>query len=151
MEPAYVSAFAALAGSVLGGLTSLTASWLTQRVQANTQQRAHDIGVREDLYREFIDEASKSYASALGSTEVDAANVVRLYALVSRMRVLSSHRVVEEANSVMQLIMDTYHAPNRTLREEAERMRTGGLDPLLGFSMACRDELGTFGRRWQRT
>ena len=68
MEPAYLSAFAALAGSVIGGLTSLTASWVTQRVQANAQQRAHDVGVREDLYRVFIDEASKSYADALERT-----------------------------------------------------------------------------------
>jgi hypothetical protein len=103
------------------------------------------------LYREFIDEASKSYADALERTEVDAANVVRLYALVSRMRVLSSQRIVEQANSVMQLIMDTYRAPTRTLREEAERMKTGGLDPLLGFSAACRDELRTHDHRWSRT
>jgi hypothetical protein len=151
MEPAYLSAFSALAGSVIGGLTSLTASWLTQRVQASAQQRAHDMGVREDLYREFIDEASKSYADALERTEVDAANVVRLYALVSRMRVLSSQRVVDQANNVMQLIMETYRGPVRTLREEAERMKTGGLDPLLGFSAACREELLPHDRRRWRT
>jgi hypothetical protein len=141
MEPAYLTAFAALAGSVIGGLTSLAASWVAQRVHANAQQRAHDVGVREDLYKAFIDEASKSYADALERTEVDPANIVRLYALVSRMRVLSSQRIVEQANGVVRLIMDTYGAPNRTLREEAERMKTGGLDPLLGFSEACRDEL----------
>jgi hypothetical protein len=33
MDPAYLSALAALAGSTIGGLTSLTASWLTQHVQ----------------------------------------------------------------------------------------------------------------------
>src|SRR5262245_43058748 len=36
MEPAYLSA---LAGSTIGGLTSLTASWLTQHVQFRTQLR----------------------------------------------------------------------------------------------------------------
>ena len=141
MDPGYLTAVAALAGSTIGGLTSLAASWVAQRVQANAQQRAHDVSIREDLYKAFIDEASKSYADAIERTEVDAASIVRLYALVSRMRVLSSERVVEQANSVMRLVMGTYRAPNRTLRDEAERMETGGLDPLLGFSEACREEL----------
>lgn len=58
MNVAYVSAFAALVGSAIGGFTSLAASWMTQRVQFRAQQLAHDIGRREELYRDFIDEAS---------------------------------------------------------------------------------------------
>ena len=42
METAYVTAFAALAGSVIGGLTSLAASWLSQHVQVRAQQLAQD-------------------------------------------------------------------------------------------------------------
>jgi hypothetical protein len=38
MDPAYISAFTALAGSVVGGLTSLGASWLTQRKQVMAQR-----------------------------------------------------------------------------------------------------------------
>src|SRR5262245_49310457 len=53
MEPAYFSAFAALAGSMVGGLTSLTASWLTQHVQFRAQQRALDLSRREQLYEHF--------------------------------------------------------------------------------------------------
>ena len=140
MDPAYLSALAALTGSVIGGLTSLTASWLTQRVQVGAQQLAHDVSRREDLYKDFIEEASKAYADALAHTEVDVAKVVRLYALVSRMRMLSSQTVVEQANQVMQMIMETYHAPNRTIDEEADVIKTGGLDPLLGFGEACRAE-----------
>jgi len=145
MDSAYLTACAALAGSTIGGLTTLAASWVAQRVQANAQQRAHDVSVREDLYKAFIDDASRAYVDAIQRTEIDDANIVRLYALVSRMRVLSSQRVVEQANTVMRLIMDTYRAPNRTLREEAERIDTYGLDPLLGFSEACRDELRMHG------
>ena len=43
MDPAYFSAFAALAGSTIGGLTSLATSWLTQHVQFRSQQLAHDV------------------------------------------------------------------------------------------------------------
>ena len=54
MDPAYLSAFAALAGSTIGGLTSLTASWLTHYVQFRAQQRAHEVSRREQLYATFI-------------------------------------------------------------------------------------------------
>jgi hypothetical protein len=142
MDPAYLPAFAALAGSAIGGLTSLAASWLTQRLQVDAQQMAHTVSTREELYKDFIEEASQSYAFALEHTEVDVAKIVRLYALVSRMRVLSSQRIVEQADFVMQRIMETYRAPNRTIREEAELIKSGGLDPLLAFSEACREEFG---------
>lgn len=142
MDSAYVTAFALLAGSAIGGATSLAASWVAQHVQANAQRRAHEVSVREDLYRDFIHEASTAYADAIERTEIDAAKIIRLYALVTRMRVLSSQTVIDEANAVMRLIMDTYRGPNRTLRDEAERMETGGLDPLLAFGEACRHELG---------
>src|SRR5262245_33047275 len=33
LNPAYISALAALAGAIIGGLTSFTTSWLTQRTQ----------------------------------------------------------------------------------------------------------------------
>ena len=143
MDPAYLPAVAALAGSAIGGLTSLAASWVTQRVQVSAQQLAHHVSRREDLYNDFIDEASNSYADALQHTEVDVTKTVRLYALVSRMRMLSSRGVIERADVVMGMIMDTYRAPNRTIYDEADSIRSGRLDPLLSFSQACREEFRT--------
>jgi hypothetical protein len=143
MNPAYVTAIAALAGSAVGGLTSLAASWLTQRAQARAQQLAHDVGRREVLYKNFIEEASKSYADAIQRNEIDGAKLVRLYALVSRMRVLSSQQVVEQADTVMRMIMETYAAPNKTIRDVADTVNRGGLDPLRDFSTACREEFRT--------
>jgi hypothetical protein len=64
MDTAYVSAFAALAGSAIGGLTSLAASWLTQQVQFSAQERAGNRNRREDLYKNFIEKASRWYADA---------------------------------------------------------------------------------------
>jgi hypothetical protein len=146
MDAAYLSAFSALAGSAIGGCTSLVASLLTQRLQVGAQQAEHELTRREDLYKEFIDEASKSYADAIQHTEIDVAKVVHLYALVSRMRTRSSQQVVEEANLVAQLVVETYRGPNRTIQEEAEHMRSGGLDPLLAFSETCREELRSVSR-----
>jgi len=140
MEPAYVSAVAALAGSAIGGLTSLAASWITQRVQVGAQQLAHVLRTRDDLYKDFIEQASQSFVDAVEHSEIDEGKMVRLYALVSRMRVSSSQAVVAQADKVMRLLIETYRAPNRTLGEAADSVRAGELDPLLAFSEACRDE-----------
>ena len=146
MDPVYFSAFAALAGSAIGGLTSLAASWLAQRVQFRAQRLAHDIERREDLYKDFIEEASKSYTDASEHDLTDVSKLVRLYALVARMRVLSSREVIEQADKVMRGIVETYLAPNKTIRDvvadglKDNRGLDEELDPLRDFSNACRDE-----------
>ena len=122
MDPAYFSAFAALAGSTIGGLTSLTASWLTQHVQFRAQQRASDLSRREELYKDFIEEASRLYADAFAHDQAEVVNLVNLYALVSRMRVRSSPRIVETADRVVRVIIETYLAPNKYLNKRASIM-----------------------------
>jgi hypothetical protein len=72
MDAAYVSAFAALAGSAIGVLTSLAASWLTQHVQFSAQERAGNRSRREDLYKSFIEEASRWYADAFAHDKAEA-------------------------------------------------------------------------------
>jgi hypothetical protein len=141
MDPAYFSAFAALAGSTIGGLTSLTASWLTQHVQFRAQQRASDLSRRQEFYKNFIDEASRWYADALTHETADVANLVNLYALVSRMRILSSPRIVENADRVVRMIIETYLAPNKTLRDLKDIWDNDAMDLLREFSIACREEL----------
>ena len=141
MDPAYFSAFAALAGSTIGGLTSLAASWQTQRAQFRAQQLGHDLSRREDLYRSFIEEASKLYADAYEHDKADTSKLVNLYALVSRMRVLSSPRIVENADRVVRVIVETYLGPNKTFRDLPEILDNDAMDPLREFSNACREEL----------
>ena len=141
MDSAYFSTFAALAGSAIGGLTSIATSWLTQRVQFSAQQRSHDLSARQDLYRDFIDEASKWYADAYEHDEAKVSNLVDLYALVSRMRIVSSPKIVEAADRVVRVIIETYRAPNKTIREVEELLDNQALNPLFDFSHACREEL----------
>jgi hypothetical protein len=54
MDIAYLSTLSALAGSVVGGLTSGVATWLSQRAQARESQLAREMARRDDLYKEFI-------------------------------------------------------------------------------------------------
>ena len=55
MNAAYVSAFAALAGSLIGGLTTFAAAWVTQRQQANVQWLLQEKTRRQELYQQFIE------------------------------------------------------------------------------------------------
>ena len=141
MEPAYFSAFAALAGSLIGGLTSLTASWLTQHVQFRAQQRASDLSRRQEIYKAFIEEASRWYADAFAHDTADVANLVNLYALASQMRVLSSPRIIESADHVIRVIIETYLAPNKTFHDVRDILDNEAMNPLREFSNACREEL----------
>ena len=78
----------------------MTASWLTQHVQFRAQQRASDLNRRGQLYENFIEETSRLYTDAYEHSEADTSKLVNLYALVSKMRVLSSPRIVENADRV---------------------------------------------------
>jgi hypothetical protein len=141
VDTAYISVVAALAGSTIGGLTSLMASWVTQHVQFNAQVRASQMSRREELYKNFIEEASRWYADAYEHDAPKVSNLVGLYAMVSRMRILSTPKVIENANKVVHVIVETYHAPNKTFNDVTELRDDKVIDPLKSFSIACREEL----------
>ena len=61
--------------------------------------------------------------------------------MVSRMRVLSSPEVVENADMVVRIIIETYLAPNKTFNDVTEILDDKAINPLRTFSMACREEL----------
>jgi hypothetical protein len=95
------------------------------------------------LYKDFIEQASESYTDAIEHDlrEADVPKLVRLYVLVSRMRVLSSQGVIQQADRVMRDIIEKYLGPNKTIREVvADSLKNDRLEPLRDFSNACRDE-----------
>ena len=141
MDPAYMSALAALAGSTIGGMTSLATSWLTQHAQFRAQQLGHDLERREILYRDFIEEASRLYTDAWENDKADTSRLVKLYSLVSKMRVMSSAEIVESADKVCRVIIETYLAPNKTFGDLPAFFADSAMDPLRDFSSACRNEL----------
>ena len=145
MDTAYVSAISALAGSVIGGLTSGFTTWLSQRSQARAGMVAHDLARREDLIRDFIVAASKAYGDAIINSEPKMPELVDLYAMVSRMRALGMSKTTACADIVMRSIVETYSTPNRTVADLRELTRSGqGFDPLKDFSEAARQELHSF-------
>jgi hypothetical protein len=142
MDVAYVSAMAALVGSVVGGLTAGGTTWLSQRAHARAGQMAHEAGLREDPYREFIIVAPTAYSDALLNSEPQIPKLVSLYAMISRTRIVSSPRI-ECADKIMLTIVDTYFSANRSVRELRDLVRVGsGIDPLRDFS--AREEMRLF-------
>jgi hypothetical protein len=143
MDTAYISAISALAGSVIGGLTTALTTWLSQRSQARAGQIAHDLARREDLIRDFILAASKTYGDAIVNSEPKMPELIDLYAMVNRMRVLAMQRSVDCADVVMASILETYSAPNRTVADLRTLVKDG-IDPLRDFAEAAREELRPF-------
>ena len=106
---------------------------------------AHDLARREDLIRDFIVAASKTYGDAIANNEPKMPELIDLYAMVSRMRVNAMPRSVVCADKVMDSIIETYFAPNRTVADLRQIVKSGGgVDPLKDFSEAAREELRAF-------
>src|SRR6516225_7817305 len=100
MDASVISALAAITGTAVGGLTSVIANWLNHRLQTRAQWLSHEKNRRQNLYREFIEQASTCYIDALQHDKADVPNLVGLYAKIGRMRVLSSNSVIDSADSV---------------------------------------------------
>jgi hypothetical protein len=147
MDASAISALAALGGAVIGGLTSLLTSWLTTRTQARAQWLGQDILRRQDVYKEFIEEASQCHVHALQHDKPDITTLVRLYALIARMRVLSSPKVIASAERIARTIIDTYLQPDKTFLELRDMAHSGSIDLLRDFSELCRAELDSLRAR----
>ena len=97
--------------------------------------------MRQKIYKQFIEEASKLYGDALVNSKVEVPTLVGAYALISRMRVVSSSEIVERADAALRTIVDIYFSPNKTMAELRAEINGGKLDLLREFSSAARDEL----------
>ena len=119
--------------------------WVTQRRKDRVRHTLRATSQREELYRSFIEEASRLYADALVNDKSEVSKLVDLYALIARMKILSSDAVIEAAEKAGRLILETYLSPNRTFVDLPELINE--MDPLRDFSEACRRELQVISSR----
>ena len=140
IDSGYITAFAALGGAALGGLTSFATSWTTLRIQMKSQRSASSKSKRQKLYKAFIDGAARIYGDALLHDKLETTGLIDLHALVSRMRIVSSRPVIETAVNVVKVITETYSQPNKSPEEIEAMISNGSVDILRSFSEACRDE-----------
>jgi hypothetical protein len=86
--------------------------------------------------------ASEAYGSAVVNTEPKLSDIVVLYSMISRMRIVSDPSVVACAERTVDLIMDAYFMPKKTFSEVRDMIRSGeNIDPLKEFSQTAREEL----------
>ena len=109
---------------------------------------------REDVYKEFIEQASKCYVDALQHDEADAdiPGLVTLSALIGRMRIMSTPKVVGIADQIGRKILDSYLVPDKTFHELREMVKSDSIDIIREFSEACREEFESLRARqfWAR-
>jgi hypothetical protein len=140
MNAAYISALAALCGSVIGALASFATTWLTQHHQDERRRRSQEIARRERIFVEFIDLSSKSFVDALLQTTIeDPAKLVPLYAAVGKLRLFASERTVKAADEVVGRVIETHYQPKVDL--QAKPKFDQSFDILREFTERCREEL----------
>jgi hypothetical protein len=118
---------------------------VTQRRKDRFRHSLRATSQREELYKNFIEEASRLYADALVNDKSEVSKLVDLYALIARMKILSGDAVIEAAEKAGRLILNTYLSPNRTFVDLPDLINE--MDPLRDFSEACRCELHSADRR----
>ncbi len=140
MNSGMITALAAIAGSMVGALGSAVGTWITQRHQDRRDLLAKKIVWRESLYSDFIAESARLLVDALEHSVSDPQKLIPAYALLSRIRLSSSPRVLETGEEVIKIILSSYQKPNLT-PQQIESQALSGEDPLRRFSDTCRIEL----------
>jgi len=147
MNNAILSVSAALIGSTVGGLAPVLSNYVLQRGQAKHDLLNRQLAQRESLYSEFIKEASRLFASSLTNNHEDLDEMVAIYAIVSRIRLMASEPVVHTAESFVKKIIQHYGEPNLSIEQLRSAALSANADPLEAFSLACRKELQDILRR----
>lgn len=144
LDPAILPATSALIGSLIGGVSTFAASWLTQRRQLRIQLLLQEAAKRETLYAEFIIEASKRLTEAWGKRAEGPDVLAGLYAVMERMRLISSSPVLHAAEQVIRKVTAAYADSNKTfddMRKHLEGTSIHWDNPLEDFTEACKAEL----------
>ena len=141
MDTAWISAFSAVMGSLVGGFTSFATTYANQRSQYKRDFLSKQFAQREALYSEFIIEAARLQIESLDRQMEKASALVTIYALHNRIRLNASEEVIRVADNTIKNIVESYKRPNMT----AEEIRNGAYldfeDPLKEFGETCRKEL----------
>ena len=140
LNPASISALAAIFGSLVGAFGSAVTAWIGQNHQDRRDLLAKKIFHREQLYSEFISESAKVIVDAAQHAFQDPSRLIPMYAALGHIRLSSSPSVVESAERLVNVVLNTYLEPNLT-PEEFHSKAGKGDDPLREFSNVCRRDL----------
>ena len=138
MDSNLITALAGVLGSVSGASAAIATTWITQKNQTVRERAKSEMRKREILYGDFITEASQQLANAFDHSLDKPETLVKLYAILGRIRLVSSDAVLTAAEECFDRIVELYAKPNRTMAELATTLHSGEFEVLEHFSDACR-------------
>ena len=141
MEPALVGAISAVVGSLVGGSASVATTWMAQKTLSRREVLREELRKREALYGEFIGECAKLFMDAFTHELEKPETLLPVFALINRIRLCASRKVLLEAERLLGRLTEQYFAKNLTVAELRELAHTDQADPLSAFGEACRAEL----------
>jgi hypothetical protein len=141
MDATLLIAMAGVLGSLVGGSASVATTWMAQRTMNKRELAREELRKREALYGEFIGECAKLVMDAFTHRLEKPETLLPLFALINRIRLCASRKVLAEAERLLRRITDQYFANNLTVEELRELAHTEQADPLSAFGEACRAEL----------
>jgi hypothetical protein len=141
MDANLITALAGVLGAVSGASAAIATTWITQKNQTIRERAKSETRKREILYGDFITEASRLIADAFDHSLDTPETLVKLYANLGRIRLVSSDTVLTAAEECCDRILKLYAQPNRTMAEIFTALHGGELEVFKHFSEACRIEL----------
>ena len=141
MDSTVVTALAAALGSLVGATASIGTTWISQRRQSMRASAEWKLRDHESLYKEFIMEASRLFGDAMVKSLERPDQLVGLYGILSRIRLISGDEVLSKAVGCCHRIVELYRRPNMTAEQIRTAFEANEFDPLKEFSAACRIEL----------
>ena len=141
MDSTVVTALAAALGSLVGATASIGTTWISQRRQSIRASAEWKLRDHESLYKEFVMEASRLFGDAMVNSLDRPDQLVALYGILSRIRLISGDEVLSKAVGCCHRIVELYRRPNMTANQIRAAFEANEFDPLKEFSAACRAEL----------
>src|SRR5262245_29840686 len=115
MDSSFITAMAGVLGSLVGGTSTVAATWVIQRTRSRRKSIDAEIGKREALYGQFISECSKCVVDSFERQLEKPETLLSIYELLNRIRLCSSDSVLREAERALVAITEQYFGPNFSL------------------------------------
>jgi hypothetical protein len=139
LDPAAITALAALGGSLVGGLASFATTWLTQRQRSHNERVSLELDKRELIYVRFNELGMALILDSLDHELDDPAKLAELVVLTGRIRLTSSKPVLDAAQHVIAELIRSYQQPRRDRRDILTKPDEY-IRPLVNFTEAARLE-----------
>jgi hypothetical protein len=142
LETSLITAFAAILGTMAGGFSTFATTVYTARYGARRDVMLKNVASREELYSNFITEATTLFIDSLDKTLDKPATLLNLFATIGRIRLVSSDRVLAAAEKIGDQVYESYRRPAMTIEEVwAQLHESDHVDSRMKeFTLACREE-----------